>query len=85
MSTHNICFRGEIRKIITGYPPLSGPMNNNKKNGFDSVSLEQINGFVQKLHKSYDTDNTLLCIWLFTPNDYTNGSDQISLHCVLNG
>ena len=26
MSTHNICFRGEIRKIFTGYPPLSGPM-----------------------------------------------------------
>ena len=26
MSTHNICFRGEIRKIVTGYPPLSRPM-----------------------------------------------------------
>ena len=26
MSTHNICFRGEIRKIYTGYPPLSRPM-----------------------------------------------------------
>ena len=26
MSTHNICFRGEIRKIFTGYPPLSIPM-----------------------------------------------------------
>ena len=26
MSTHNICFRGEIRKIFTGYPPLSRPM-----------------------------------------------------------
>ena len=25
MSTHNICFRGEIRKIFTGYPPLSKP------------------------------------------------------------
>ena len=23
MSTHNICFRGEIRKIFTIYPPLS--------------------------------------------------------------
>ena len=23
MSTHNICFHGEIRKIFTGYPPLS--------------------------------------------------------------
>ena len=26
MSTHNICFCGEIRKIFTGYPPLSRPM-----------------------------------------------------------
>ena len=24
---HNICFRGEIRKIFTGYPPLSRPMD----------------------------------------------------------
>ena len=27
MSTHNICFRGEIRKIVTGYSPLSRPMS----------------------------------------------------------
>ena len=27
MSTHNICFRGEIRKIFTGYPLLSRPMD----------------------------------------------------------
>ena len=26
MSTHNICFRGEIRKIFTRYPSLSRPM-----------------------------------------------------------
>ena len=26
MSAHNICFHGEIRKIFTGYPPLSRPM-----------------------------------------------------------
>ena len=26
MSTHNICFRGEIRKILTGYPLLSRPV-----------------------------------------------------------
>ena len=26
MSTHNICFHGEIRKIFTGYPPLPRPM-----------------------------------------------------------
>ena len=27
MSTHNICFCGEIRKIFTCYPLLSIPMN----------------------------------------------------------
>ena len=26
LSTHNICFCGEIRKIFTRYPPLSRPM-----------------------------------------------------------
>ena len=26
MSTHNICFCGEIRKIFTGFSPLSRPM-----------------------------------------------------------
>ena len=28
MRNHNICFCGEIRKIFTGYPPLSRPMLN---------------------------------------------------------
>ena len=27
MSTHNICFRGEIRKILCGYPHLSVAMS----------------------------------------------------------
>ena len=28
MSTHNVCFHGEIRKILSGYPSyLSGAMN----------------------------------------------------------
>ena len=26
MSTHNICYRGEIRKILCGYPLLSVAM-----------------------------------------------------------
>ena len=49
MSTHNICFRGEIRKIFTGYPPLSRPMiylfNINSRNevgGFDSKPEQEI-------------------------------------------
>ena len=28
MSTHNICFSGEIRKILCGYPLLSVAMEN---------------------------------------------------------
>ena len=27
MNTHNICFRGEIRKILSGYPLLSVAMH----------------------------------------------------------
>ena len=27
MSTHNICFHGEIRKVLCGYPLLSGAMH----------------------------------------------------------
>ena len=27
MSTRNICFRGEIRKLLCGYPRLSEAMN----------------------------------------------------------
>ena len=27
MSTHNICFHGEIRKILCGFPLLSGAMD----------------------------------------------------------
>ena len=31
MSTHNICFRGEIRKLLYGYPGLSGAMVPDKR------------------------------------------------------
>ena len=34
MSTHNICFRGEIRKILCGYLLLSGAMQ-----GFDLLCV----------------------------------------------
>ena len=32
MSTHNICFCGEIRKILCGYPLLTVAMNMSNKN-----------------------------------------------------
>ena len=31
MSTHNVCIRREIRKILCGYPLLYVAMNNNNK------------------------------------------------------
>ena len=34
MSTHNVCFHGEIRKILCGYPLLSVAMNLNVKCGY---------------------------------------------------
>ena len=37
MSTHNLCFRGEIRKILCGHPILSGPMKN--------VTWRVVNGY----------------------------------------
>ena len=39
MSTHNICFHGEIRKILCGYPLLSVAMLDA---GFQQVSLFKI-------------------------------------------
>ena len=33
MSTHNICFRGEIRKILCGYPLLSVALCTSSRTG----------------------------------------------------
>ena len=47
MSTHNICFRQEIRKILCGYPFLSVAM----KNDINMVCLnKQIVAADQGLH-----------------------------------
>ena len=46
MSTHNICFRGEIRKIFTGYPPLSRPMeckNEQRPGGYIAYMHDDLN------------------------------------------
>ena len=52
MSTHNICFRREIRKIICGYPLLSVAMDegNNMLNG---------EAFLKG-------DNSCCCTWICT-------------------
>ena len=40
MSTHNICFCGEIRKILCGYPLLSVVMTNSKeRSGLSTLGL----------------------------------------------
>ena len=43
MSTHNICFCAEIRKIFTGHPPLSRPMISEKY--FSYFSMKTCCGF----------------------------------------
>ena len=45
MSNHNICFCGEIRKIFTGYPPLSRPMHK-------YIHVVMTNGFALNHDKS---------------------------------
>ena len=43
MSTHNICFHGDIRKILSGYPSYcSGAMNKYIEEGFLRVNIQQI-------------------------------------------
>ena len=49
MSTHNICFRGEIRKILCGYPLLSVAMQPR------STSLQADVGLHCPLTESVDT------------------------------
>ena len=44
MSTHNICFCGEIRKIITIYPLLSRPMHPAMQNTSDCVFVHYVIG-----------------------------------------
>ena len=46
MSTHNICFRGEIRKILCGYPLLSVAMD------LDQCANAQADSLLRWLHKS---------------------------------
>ena len=43
MSTHNICFRGEIRKIFTGYPLLSRSMRTYPKERFLTLRFKLVN------------------------------------------
>ena len=44
MSTHNICFRGKIRKILCGYPLLSVAMFR---------GLQTVFGLIQYIIESY--------------------------------
>ena len=44
MSIHNICFRGEIRKVLCGYLPLSvamtEPMESAEYMGRESMAIQ---------------------------------------------
>ena len=53
MSTHNICFRGEIRKIFTRYPPLS--MSLSIYSTYFNISVsEQLNLYLDCTDEKYD-------------------------------
>ena len=39
MSTHNICFHGEIRKILCGYPLLSVAMDPTAGSEMDTIKF----------------------------------------------
>ena len=40
MSTHNICFRGEIRKILCGCPILSVAISRGRQHSFVEIDHE---------------------------------------------
>ena len=55
MSTHNICFRGEIRKIFTSYPLLSRPMQYGGKLSKHCVKIQDEYDFSHFYHKNIIT------------------------------
>ena len=63
MSTHNICLRGEIRKILTRYPLLSRPMSTHniylcgEIRKLSTLSVDKQNH--KKIHTKKNKKNTL--------------------------
>ena len=68
MSTHNISFHGEIRKLLCGYPLLSVAM----KHMFSSRRMKTINTFQLKkksilslaMHLTTLIRNTFICLFI---------------------
>ena len=52
MSAHNICFHGEIRKILYGYPILSGTIVYVSKNPFLMDRLVYTTNLLSNLSRS---------------------------------
>ena len=61
MSTHNKCFRGEIRKILCGYPLLSVAMATCGKDTGTLLALSML------ISKSPD-DKCFVCFSVFLEN-----------------
>ena len=61
MSTHNICFRAEIRKILCGYPLLSVAMVYMEIQGDIKLQFLHRQSYQKKLHSapSADSDQTV--------------------------
>ena len=62
MSTHNICFHGEIRKIFTRYPPLSRPMHMSEIFNFRLL----LSGVQRSMRLS---STHLVTMWLASPSE----------------
>ena len=60
MSTHNICFCGEIRKIFTEYSPLSRPIVDN--------TLKELVGSVDSIGANQTNHGLWLCYMLSCMN-----------------
>ena len=57
MSTHNMCFLGEIRKILCGYPLLSVAMNYYSDSRQICIVVD---------HKSFDSFLGLFMVFIVT-------------------
>ena len=72
MSTHNICFYGEIRKIFTSYPLLSRPLQCRPRSDIANCVPDQ---FI----KNAASDQGLQCLPLISSFSDTSIGNKIHL------
>ena len=77
MSTHNICFRGEIRKILCGYPLLSVAIRNKMISEFFSKKK------ICLIWNLYGRRKYAICCTCWKKRPYVNskGQDECAHPC----